>query len=185
MEGAGEKSYFELDNIDDATVEKKYKDWKNHALFSPEVEAVSMTDRIVFIAITYVFRAIALYLIQWSLHNRMITSFERAFWYYFFIYLSLFILLVMAVNIDTMNPALRMIFYYVNTDISGGYVRIYVHCLAQLILILIPFILRESTSETSQAAAFLSFEERQTVLSTLSRFTLFMWILTSAIALRV
>lgn len=166
-------------------VDNVYQEWKNHPIYSPEVEAVSMTDRIVFIAVTYAFRAITLYLIEWSLHNRMITSFEKAFWYYFFIYVSLFILLVMLVNIQTTNPTLRMMFYYLNTDIRGGSLRIYVHCIAQLLLIIIPFILRETSSATGQAAAFLSFEERQNVLSTLSRFTLFMWVLTSAIALRI
>jgi hypothetical protein len=162
-----------------------YREWKSHPIYSPEVEAVSMTDRIVFIAVTYAFRAITLYLIEWSLHNRMITSFEKAFWYYFFIYVSLFVLLVMLVNIETTSPTLRMMFYYLNTDIRGGWMRIYVHCIAQLLLIIIPFILRETSSATGQAATFLSFEERQNVLSTLSRFTLFMWILTSAIALRI
>jgi hypothetical protein len=170
---------------DSATVKEVYQEWKNHPIYSPEVEAVSMTDRIVFIAVTYAFRAITLYLIEWSLHNRMITSFEKAFWYYFFIYVSLFVLLVMLVNVQSTNPTLRMMFYYINTDIRGGSLRIYVHCLAQLLLIIIPFILRETSSATGQAAAFLSFEERRNVLSTLSQFTLFMWVLTSAIALRI
>ena len=161
-----------------------YGEWKNHPIYSPDVEAVSTTDRIVFIAVTYAFRAITLYLIEWSLHNRMISSFEKAFWYYFFIYVSLFILLTMMVNIQTTSPALRMMFYYLNTDIPGGTLRIYVHLIAQLLLIIIPFILRETSSSGSQTAAFLTFDERQNILSTLSRFTLFMWVLTSAIALR-
>lgn len=188
--GGGEDSWFkaQLDKITGQDKDKAkdvYQEWKNHPIYSPEVEAVSMTDRIVFIAVTYAFRAITLYLIEWSLHNRMITSFEKAFWYYFFIYVSLFVLLAMLVNVQSTNPTLRMMFYYINTDIRGGSLRIYVHCLAQLLLIIIPFILRETSSASGQAAAFLSFEERRNVLSTLSQFTLFMWVLTSAIALRI
>jgi hypothetical protein len=162
-----------------------FEEWKEHPIYSPDVEAVSTTDRIVFIATTYVFRAITLYLIEWSLHNRMITSFERAFWYYFFIYISMFILLVMVVNIQSESPVLRMMFYYINTDVKGGTLRLYVHCLAQLVLIIIPFILRETSSSTSQTPMFLTFEDRQNIMKTLSQFTLFMWILTSAIALRI
>ena len=158
--------------------------WEDQPIYSPSVEAVSTTDRIVFIAVTYAFRGISLYLIEWSLHNRMITSFDRAFWYYFFLYVSLFVLLAMAVNVETTSPTLRMLFYYINTDIAGGYVRIYVHLFAQLLLVLIPFILRENSGDTG-ATAFLSFQERQTIMSVLSRFTLLMWILTSAIALRI
>lgn len=172
-------------NAKEAEPSQVYEEWKDDPIYSPATEAVSTTDRIVFIAITYVFRAITLYLIEWSLHNRMITSFERAFWYYFFIYISMFILLVMVVNIPSESPALRMMFYYVNTDVSGGTLRIYVHCLAQLLLIIIPFILRESSTSTSQAPMFLTFEQRQNIMKTLSQFTLFMWILTSAIALRI
>lgn len=161
------------------------EEWKDDPIYSPVVEAISTTDRIVFIAITYAFRAITLYLIEWSLHNRMITSFERAFWYYLFIYISMFILLVMVVNIQTENPALRMMFYYVNTGIKGGTLRVYIHCLAQLLLIIIPFILRETSSSTSQAPMYLTFKDRQNIITTLSQFTLFVWILTSAIALRI
>lgn len=193
VDGEGEKTWYqqkleELKGANGATKRDRaevYGEWQNHPIYSPDVEAVSTTDRIVFIAVTYAFRAITLYLIEWSLHNRMITSFEKAFWYYFFIYVSLFILLVMLVNVNTTSPALRMMFYYLNTDIKGGTLRIYVHCLAQLLLIIIPFILRETSSTSSQTATFLSFEERQNILSVLSRFTLFMWILTSAIALRI
>jgi hypothetical protein len=162
-----------------------YEEWKRNPIYSPEAEAVTTTDRVVFIAITYAFRAITLYLIQWSIHNRMITSFEKAFWYYFLIYMSFFILLVMLVNIETKSPLFRMMFYYINMDIKGGNLRVLVHSLVQFLLIIIPFILRETSSSTSQAAVFLSFEERQNILKTLSRFTLFTWILTSAVALRV
>jgi hypothetical protein len=162
-----------------------YDEWTRDPIYSPEAEAVATTDRVVFIAVTYAFRAITLYLIEWSIHNRMITSFETAFWYYFFIYMSFFILLVMLVNIKTESPLFRMMFYYVCTDVKGGTLRVFVHSVVQFLLIIIPFILRETSASSSQTAVFLSFEERQNILKTLSRFTLFTWILTSAVALRV
>lgn len=188
-EAVKEKTWYanKLEKVGDDPDMKRalLQEWKDDPIYSPAVEAVSTTDRIVFIAVTYAFRAITLYLIEWSLHNRMITSFERAFWYYFFIYISMFILLVMIVNIQTENPALRMMFYYVNTDIKGGTLRVYTHCLAQLLLIIIPFILRETSASTSQQPMYLTFKDRQNIINTLSQFTLFMWILTSAIALRI
>jgi hypothetical protein len=181
----GDPTWYEVKKEPAVKGEYTLREWEDDPIHSPVVEAVSTTDRIVFIAITYIFRAITLYLIEWSLYNRMITSFERAFWYYFFIYTSMVILLVMVVNIPTENPTLRMMFYYVSLNIKGGALRVYTHVLVQFLLIIIPFILRETSGTTSQAATFLSFQERQNIISTLSRFTLFMWILTSAIALRI
>lgn len=160
--------------------ERIYNSWKTNPVFSPDVEKVSTTDRVVFIAMTFLIRVLTLYLIEWGINNRMITSFEKAFWYYFMIYLSFVILWVMLVNINKDDILFRLLFYYVNTNTSKGLLRIAVHCIVQVLLLPIPFILRETTSPS-----FLNFEERRNIINTLSNFTMFVWVLTSAIAIRV
>jgi len=160
-----------------------YDGWKSNPVFSSEVEKVSATDRVVFIAMTFILRTITLYLVEWGINNRMITSFEKAFTYYFLIYVSFIILWALLVNINKDDLMFRLIFYYINFNNSKGMTRVIVHCAIQLLLLPIPFILKESS--TSNASAFLSFEERRNVINTLSSFTMFVWILTSTISLRV
>jgi hypothetical protein len=159
---------------------KIYDEWDNNPVYSSEIEKVSTTDRVVFIGMTFLFRVLTLYLVEWGINNRMITSFESSFWYYFIIYISFIILWSMLVNINKDEIVFHLLFYYINTNNSKGMVRIIVHCAIQLLLLPIPFILKEVSSPM-----YLNFEQRRNVINTLSNYTLFIWILTSAIALRV
>lgn len=159
---------------------KIYDEWKDNPVYSPDVAKVSSTDRIVFIAVTFIIRVLTLYLVEWGINNRMITSFEKAFWYYFIIYLSFIILWTMLVNINKEEIVFHMLFYYINTNNPKGMLRIIVHCVVQVLLLPVPFILKEVSSPL-----YLNFEQRRNVINTLSNYTLFVWILTSAIALRV
>jgi hypothetical protein len=159
---------------------KVYDEWDNNPVYSSEIEKVSTTDRVVFIGMTFLFRVLTLYLVEWGVNNRMITSFEQSFWYYFIIYISFIILWSMLVNINKEEIVFHLLFYYINTNNSKGMVRIFVHCAIQLLLLPIPFILKEVS-----APMYLNFEQRRNVINTLSNYTLFIWILTSAIALRV
>ena len=159
---------------------KIYDEWDNNPVYSSEIEKVSTTDRVVFIGMTFLFRVLTLYLVEWGINNRMITSFESSFWYYFIIYISFIILWSMLVNINKDEIVFHLLFYYINTNNSKGMVRIIVHCAIQLLLLPIPFILKEVSSPM-----YLNFEQRRNVINTLSNYALFIWILTSAIALRV
>lgn len=187
MGGAGTWYQKELKDFDSAQREgnfekqkKIYDEWDNNPVYSSEVEKVSTTDRVVFIGMTFLFRVLTLYLVEWGINNRMITSFEQSFWYYFIIYISFIVLWSMLVNINKDEIVFHLLFYYINTNNSKGMVRIFVHCAIQLLLLPIPFILKEVSSPM-----YLNFEQRRNVINTLSNYTLFIWILTSAIALRV
>lgn len=157
-----------------------YEEWDENPVYSSEIEKVSATDRVVFIMMTFVLRVLTLYLVEWGINNRMITSFEQSFWYYFIIYISFVVLWAMLVNINKEEVVFHLIFYYINTNNPKGMTRILVHCGIQLLLLPIPFILKEVSSPL-----YLNFEQRRNVINTLSNYTLFIWILTSAIALRV
>lgn len=159
-----------------------FREVETDPIFSPEkIMKVSNTDRVIFLAMTFAFRSITIFLIEWGIHSRMITSFENAFLMYFVIYLSLFFMWVVLVNVNDKEVFFHSMFYYVNTDVEKAYVRIFIHCVAQLLLLPLPFVLKDQ-QETKDS---LTFEERRAVISMLQRFTFFIWILTSVIALRV
>jgi len=158
-----------------------FQKFETDPVFSPKTMEVNNTDRVIFIAMTFAFRSISLFLIEWAIHNRMITTFENAFLMYFVLYLSLFFMWVVLVNINQEDVFLPSMFYYVNLGAEKGYVRTGIHCIAQLLLLPLPFVIRDKPS----SADALTFEERRAIVSMLQRFTFFIWILTSVIALRV
>lgn len=153
-----------------------------HPIYNPEFEKVSMTDRIIFIAVTFIVRSLSLFLIDWGLNSHMINTFNRAFLMYIVIYLCIFLLWALLVNAgeDGQNLFFRMLFYYVNWDAHGPG-RVLVHCLVQLMLLPVPFLVKERVITSSNVWTF---EERRATFRVLSNFTFFIWLLTSVIALR-
>jgi hypothetical protein len=188
--GGAFESYYQKVNKDLAAApanakeasRKIFQKAETDPIFAPSnVMKVSNTDRVIFIAMTFAFRSITLFLIEWGIHNRMITKFENAFLMYFVIYLSLFFMWVVLVNVNPKDVLFHSMFYYVNTDVEKAFVRCAIHCAAQLLLLPLPFVLRDQ--QASKDA--LTFEERRSIISMLQRFTFFIWVLTSVIALRV
>lgn len=153
-----------------------------HPIFSPDNEKISMTDRVIFIAVTFMIRGLALFLIDWGINSMLITTFNRAFLYYTLIYFTLFMMWALLVNAGTEmeNIPLKMAFYYVNWGVHGiG--RVLAHLAVQTFLIPIPFIVREPMQGAPDTATF---EKRRAVYRVLSNFTFFVWVMTSVIALR-
>lgn len=153
-----------------------------HPVFNPENEQISMTDRVVFIAVTFMIRGLALFLIDWGINSQLITTFNRAFLYYTLIYFTLFMMWALLVNAgsESENVPLKMAFYYVNWG-ANGIARILVHLAVQTFLIPIPFIVREPLQGAPDTTTF---EKRRAVYRVLSNFTFFVWVMTSIIALR-
>ena len=158
-------------------------EYKNNPLYSSENEKATFTDRIVFIAMTFVFRTISLLLINTAIHSRYITKFRQAFGYYFLIYSLLFIIWVTIVNIPKDNILIGLLFYYVNAryDSSVWISRIGVHLAMQLLILPMPILLTPKFSSQSETDTF---EKREHLYNTLSFFTLVIWIITSLVALR-
>ena len=155
---------------------------ENHPFFSPQNADISMMDRIVFIAITYIFRLMTLFLVDWALNSRMVATFEQAFFMYTLTYILLFTICVLLVNVGNMeddeNMAFKLLFYYMNTEING-YARIAGHVIAQMSLIPIMLIVRNKSLPLDD-----TFEQRRSIFRVLSNLTLFLWAMTSVLAIR-
>lgn len=159
------------------------QEYKNHPLYSPDNQKVTYTDRLVFIGITFMFRAIALFMIDWGINTKVIHGFQTGFFYYFIIYTLLFLIWVLLVNIRKNNLYFGMLFYYINANYDKSvWTRIITHIALQLIILPIPLIV----SDTSMASVSENdtFDKRERMLNTLSLFTLVIWGFTSVIALR-
>lgn len=162
------------------------REYENHPFYAPENEAASPTDRVVFIAMTFVLRIIALTLIEWGVNNRMINKFETAFYMYILVYTLLFLCWVTVINMQNKDNDLGMlngIFYYISLkgDPKAS-MRIIFHSAFQFILLLIPAIVREQKTDPN---SFVSFSDRRRMINSLSKFSMFMWIVTSFVAARM
>lgn len=147
-------------------------------ILSPSNEALTATDRIIFIAMTFVLRAVALYIVEWAVNTYMVKSFQNAFKLYLICYLSLFTLWVVMVN-SSNKLFLKMLFYYISTD-PHGLGRILVHVFIQLMILPVPLIVKTKGFEYTQEEY--TYEQRRKTMSILNNFTFFIWAITSIIA---
>lgn len=153
-------------------------------VYGPEPEKVLMTDRVIFIVATYIIRAIALFMVEWGVHTNFINTFVKGFTLYFGVYMCIFFLLVILTNAREDEYIFRMLFFYINTQSEGGrgIVRLVLHTLCVVMLIPIPFVVRDLREFEKDT---MTFSEKRTILSGIEKFTLYAWILTSVVALKV
>jgi hypothetical protein len=154
--------------------------YENDPIVSPDNVRIRAMDRIVFMATTFVIRGVTLFLIEWAMNSYMITGFEKAYQAYMIIYMSIFILLAILVNASMTNLVFRMAFYYMST-VPHGVGRILLHVFIQFMLLPVPFLVKDGTSYEGNQ---FTFERRRSVLRSLSQFTFFIWVLTSAVAVK-
>lgn len=147
-------------------------------VISPNNLALTATDRVIFIAMTFVLRAVSMYIVEWSVNTYMVKSFQNAFKLYLVCYLSLFTLWVVMVNASKML-FFKMLFYYVSTD-PHGIVRILVHVFVQLMILPVPLIVKTKGFEYTEEEY--TYEQRRKTMSVLNNFTFFIWAITSIIA---
>lgn len=158
-------------------------EYKNHPIYSPDNQNVTYTDRLIFVGITFMFRAISLFMIDWGINTKIIKGFQTGFFYYFMIYNLLFLIWVLLVNIRKQNVFFGMLFYYINANYDKTvWKRIIVHVALQLFILPVPLIVTDTTEKAG--AENDTFDKRERMLNTLSLFTFIIWILTSLIALR-
>ena len=175
-----ENNILKKDLVTDKDLERFHRDPK----YSPENEQITMVDRVVFIAATYIIRAIAMFLLEWAVHINFVNTFVKGFALYFGVYFCVFILLYMLTNASEKDEVFRMIFYYIYTKSDGGngIVRIWAHLICVFMLIPIPFVVREYREFEKDS---MTFAEKRTILTGVSRFSLYIWLLTSLVALKV
>lgn len=140
--------------------------------FNPKNLDVSATDRLIFIALSYVIRSIALFVVEWAVMTQFTNDFKEAFFLYFGIYFILFGIIVGIVNF-TDSVSIKALFYFIDgKDQTIGWIRIAVHVLVQLLLLPIPFIVGD---KADNYLAELSFSQRRSIIKSIENFTLFVW----------
>lgn len=159
--------------------------YKNDPYYSPSNEKVNFSDRAIFIAITYVVRAVSLFLVEWAIYTGFIKNFVNAFSLYFGMYVSIFLLLVFLTNAKKEDMIFRMVFFYINTlaEDGKGVLRAIVHLICVIMLLPIPYIVKEYREYS--APSVLSFSDKTTILNGVEKFSLYTWILTSIVAIKV
>lgn len=184
---AKEPSYFAtlLSQWNNASGDKKaqaglVEDYESHPLLGLEAQNITVTDRIVFIAVTFFFRGLCIYLVEWGIDTQMIRDFQSAFLSYMILYIGLFFLWVLLVNAPSENNIFRMLFYYISTD-PHRYGRIFAHVVIFLLLIPIPFVVKETSNVAGDE---FTFEKKRALFQFISQFTFFIWMITSLIATR-
>jgi len=147
---------------------------KSDDRFSFENKDVTATDRLIFIATSYVIRALSLFIVEWAVMTQFTNSFREAFFLYFGLYLVFFGILVGIVNYGN-SLFMKMLFYYIDgTDQSKGWYRIIVHIVVQLLLLPIPFIISD---QPENYLTDLSFSQRRTIIKSIENFSLFVWLI--------
>ena len=168
----------EYENEKDKNKESVLEKVENNAIYNIKNETISFTDRVVFIALTFILRNLVLFFVNWGLNSHMINSFKEGFIFYIITYIIIFIAFVLLVNSGS-NLSLKLLFYYINTDI--GTFRIILHLFVQFILFPIPFIV---STKKFNIDTNTSYESQRKIMNVISTFTFFVWILTTIIALR-
>ena len=156
----------------------------NHPVFSPKYAETTITDRLIFMAVTYVIRGVCLFMLDWAINIKMVTTFQQAFNLYLTSYILTFLTLVILVNTSysqTLNP-FKLIFYYINTDINGS-MRIIVHLAIQLFLLPIMFLAKDKVQGDENGVD--TFDFRRKISRVISSVTMIIWLITSAVTLRL
>lgn len=180
--GLTDKKFNEIDEKEKANVVREYN---NSSYYNSNNEKVNITDRLIFVVLTYIIRALALFLVEWGIYTGYIVDFNQAFGLYFGMYACIFFLVLFLTNGRRDDMIFRMLFFYINTksEDGKGIMRILVHIFCILLLLPIPLVVREY--KEFKPKEILSFKEKSKLLNGIQTFSLYSWILTSIIALSI
>jgi uncharacterized protein (UPF0333 family) len=163
----------------DKNIQKKLRDFEQDPIFGLDVEKITPTDRAVFIALTYILRSISLFLLNWGINSNAVTNFEKAFLLYFTCYITLFIIIVLLVNVGKDTIFFRLLFYYIDAH-HNGWGRVILHILFQLALMPVIWMLKTNNNSLE----ITDFKTGQRIYNVMSIYTFFIWIFSSIIALQ-
>jgi membrane-associated HD superfamily phosphohydrolase len=175
----------------------KYKDILNEIdnVVDP-IKTLNITkeDKILFIILTFIIRIITLTIVNWTINNNNINTFENAIILYSFIYLLLIFIIVMIVNItykygtndvmygNTGFSFLANSLYYFYLIPGGDFKRngrIFIHSLFLIIFSLIPLVLKPKQDNKIDY----DFKKKREVINLVNRYTFVVWIFTSIVAI--
>ena len=144
-----------------------------------ELLEITMNDRYIFIALTFVLRMVTLFLIQWAVNSEMILNFQQTFIQYTMIYCMLIIFLTFVIS--TNDLGMQQLLYYMDVN-THGYSRLMLHLF--LVVVLIPILYVIKLPNTTNAQTNVTFEYKQQLISSISIFSWVIWLFTSLAALR-
>jgi hypothetical protein len=194
------KNKSETEPTDDKIIQIKsiYNKYKNISQFSPDRLKITMVDRGVFIAVTFLLRLLSLSLVFWGLNSNLINNFKTAFIYYSFIYILFFIFIIGLVNIiyyypvfellgnTSINSYIPNLLFYFYTHMNG-YNRLILHIAILLLLMFIPFVLTldddKNKVANDNANISYNYKLKNKIYTTISNFSLVIFALTSIVAL--
>jgi len=188
-----------LDNKTDKEDTKisKYKDILNEidTVIDPiKTLKVTREDKILFIVISFIIRIISIAIVNWTINNNNINTFEKGILLYSSIYLLLMFIIAMIVNItykygtnDIMYGNTGFSFFanslYYFYFIPGGDFkrngRIFIHSLFIIIFTLIPFVLKPKDDNNIDY----DFRKKREVINLINKYTFVVWIFTSILAI--
>jgi len=170
-----------------AEIIKAVDEFDNDPMNSLDILAIKNDDRIVFIVITFIIRYITLLLVNWCVEIDIVRSFNQAFMLFSFIYIIIFWLIVMIINVNispeysgeaSIIGKVQSVLYYFHFRINDiG--RLLVHTLLIILLLIIPIIIKNDEKTYDDP---LTYDDRMVLYKSLSLFTIFMWIFTSIVA---
>jgi len=156
-----------------------------HPIYGPNEQKTTTLDIGIFCALTYIIRGIALYLVDWALTTKMISTLTEAFFFYVVVYWIIFGLICALVNTNIERDGIlanpfKAIFFYLNTDINPSS-RIFVHILIQFILFPIILFISDGSENPDQE----SYQKQKSILFLVGNLSLLMWFLSAIIAFRI
>jgi len=174
-----------------------YNQYNETYALSPERLDITMIDRLIFIAITFIIRYISLLIISWGLNTNIINTFNTAFFYYCIIYILFFVFITTIVNVVIFYPVMELFsslkiisipnmlyYFYIYTN---GSLRLLLHIFFILMLLFLPYVinidkvrfykLEEKTKNISY-----DYDKKNKIYDTISLFSIIVWVLTSIIA---
>ena len=139
----------DINNLNISNLRKKIYKIKNKD-FIVQTE-ITNQDIYIFIAVIYIIRVVALYIVMWFIEIEMFKDNESVIVGYIFIYLFCFFLIFAFVNIsdNKMNDTKGLLYYFYNRVNATDYTRFIIHIGILLLILVIPFIIRITDNEPS------------------------------------
>jgi len=155
---------------------------------SPNIDKVNLRDRGIFVALTFIIRAIALFITEWSIYSGYINTFSQSFNMYFGVYLCIFVLVLILTNANNEDITFfKQLFYYVNVESEDGkgLVRILLQITCIFFILPIPYMVKDFRLKDTTPTRVLTYTDKSNIYYSVDKFTLFAWILTSIVTLSV
>ena len=155
---------------------------------SPNIDKVNLRDRGIFIVLTFIIRAIALFITEWAIYSGFINSFSQSFNMYFGVYLCIFVLILILTNSKNEDITFfNQLFFYINAESEDGkgVIRILLQILCIFFILPIPYMVKDFRMKDKTPNRVLTYTDKSNIYYSVDKFTLFTWILTSIVALSV